>query len=58
MSDGTDPMTPQQILKAAEWLAGEIRLAERQGAHGVHLPIRTARRLVDAMLETINQQPL
>ena len=51
-------MTDAELIRAAEWLAGEIRLAERQDAHTIPLTLPIARRLCDALLAAVNRVPL
>lgn len=43
------------LIRAANWLAEEARLAQKFKRHTIHLPIRTAERLADILLAAVNR---
>lgn len=49
-----DPLTPAELLKAAQFLFAMADSVERDGGTTLTLPTRTARRLGDAILAVCN----
>lgn len=48
------PLTPEELLKAAQYLAGIATQQEKQGHRVVTMPTATVRRLADALLSAVN----
>ena len=51
----TDELDAVAMIRAANWLAEEARLAVRGKRHAVCIPTRTAERLADALLAAVNR---
>jgi hypothetical protein len=49
-------VTPEQLIKAAQFLAGLANQSEIQGRQVVTLPTATIRRLSDVLLEVVNRE--
>lgn len=49
-------MTNEQILRAAQFLAGLANQSEDQGRKVVTLPTATVRRLSDVLLDVVNRE--
>lgn len=53
---GRRSVTSEQIVKAAQFLAGLAAQADQQGRNVVTLPTATVRRLSDVLLDVVNQE--
>lgn len=56
MTDESARLTTKQLAEMAELILGLARQAERKRKHAVEIPIRTVRRLCDALLEVVNRE--
>lgn len=48
-------LTTEELLRASQWLHGLATATARQGGVSLVLPVRTAHRLADALLEAVNR---
>lgn len=49
-------LTSEELVKAAQYLAGMATQQEQKGSRVVTLPTATVRRLSDALLSAVNRQ--
>lgn len=56
-SDTSQPLTPAQLVRAAEYLSGLVAEAEERNSTHVFVPVNGAKRLIDALLTAGQQEP-
>ena len=49
-------LTPEELVKAAQYLAGIATQQEQKGMRVVTIPTATVRRLSDALLSAVNRE--
>lgn len=54
MMTSDEPLTPEQLIRAANFLFGAVTQAEKYGQVVIVLPLRTAHALGRAVLEAVN----
>lgn len=56
-TDTSAPLTPERLVKAAQYLNGLVVDAEARNSTHVFVPVHGAKRLVDALLTAGQQEP-